>query len=353
MKKCMKCGSEVNEQDRFCMNCGSAEFEAQQEQTTVLSQEFQQSIYVNQESVASEQTTVLQENIQPEAKVAPQQQVYQPYFAQPIQQSVQQPQPYATQPTQQNPYQNMSSAYGQPNTNFQQSFQPQIQPVKKNPLKKVLIGVGCFLLVGLILGILGAVVGDDDTSGDYNSGNDYEVTDGVNTDDISNNKVAYTKGSVVDGYYINEWAGFKFKITEEWPDTTEAAKGNYENAVTEVGFASVDSFAGKQFVVMFFDATGSYVKYTEEKFLNEIVESTKAEVEIEINVGEYYDRVIAGETYKCVDFMSENGATLTYCTRIYDNRIITILASSAIKTNIETLFDTIEISNSETSQVIE
>lgn len=343
MKKCVKCGNEVNEQDRFCMNCGSAEFETQQEQTTVLSQEFQQSVYNNQESVASEQTTVLQENFQPDTQPVPQQQAYQPYIAQQMQQPIQQPQPFTTQPNQQNLYQNMTNPYSQSNPNFQQSFQPQIQPVKKNPLKKVLIGVGCFVLVGFILGILGAVVSDDDTTGDYDSGNDYEVTDGVNSGDISNNKISYTKGSVVDGYYINEWAGFKFKITEEWPNTTEAAKGDYENEVAEVGFASVDSFAGKQFVVMFLDTTGSYVKYTEERYLNELVENVKTEVDIEINAGEYYDKVIADETYKCVDFVAENGVALTYCVRVYDGRIITVLASSPIKTNIDTLFETFEV----------
>lgn len=352
MKKCVKCGNEVNEQDRFCMNCGSAEFETQQEQTTVLSQEFQQSVYNNQESVASEQTTVLQENFQPDTQPVPQQQAYQPYIAQQMQQSTQQQ--FATQPNQQNLYQNMTNPYGQSNPNFQQSFQPQIQPVKKNPLKKVLIGVGCFLLVGFILGILGAVIGSGDTSDDYNSGKDYEVTDGVNSDDISNNKIAYTKGSVVDDYYINEWAGFKFKITEEWPDTTATARSTYEDETTDAGFISADTLTGKQFVIDFVDLSKTYVEYTEEKFLKEIVSTSESELAgIEYTLSEFYDYEIAGETYECVDFTMENGFNLTYCVRLYDDRIITIFSSSYSKEKVQEAFDSIEALDAETIENVE
>jgi len=342
MKKCVKCGNEVNEQDRFCMNCGSAEFETQQEQTTVLSQEFQQSVYNNQESVASEQTTVLQENFQPDTQPVPQQQAYQPYIAQQMQQPIQQPQPFATQPNQQNLYQNMTNPYGQSNPNFQQSFQPQIQPVKKNPLKKVLIGVGCFLLICVVLSVLAAVIGSDDTSGDYDSGNDYGVSDSIDSDD-SNKKIAYTKGLVVDGYYVNEWAGFKFKITEEWPDTTEAAKGDFEDDMSEAGFISMDSLTGKQLMILFVDLSKTYVQYTPEKFLREVTDAAKNEVpDVEMNISEFYDFEIACETYRCVDFTMENGYTLTYSARIYDDRIITIWSSTSSKAGVVGVFNSIE-----------
>ena len=96
-------------------------------------------------------------------------------------------------------------------------------------------------------------------------------------------------------------------------------------------------------MILFVDLSKTYVQYTPEKFLREVTDAAKNEVpDVEMNISEFYDFEIACETYRCVDFTMENGYTLTYSARIYDDRIITIWSSTSSKAGVVGVFNSIE-----------
>ena len=267
--------------------------------------------------------------------------------------------------------------FNQVNGGFQQPVNGQPQPSddKNKKIIKILIAViGVILVIALIA--IGFSIGssnNDSSSGGSNSGyvdqNDSEDNDSVDEDDEDADsdedeedsdedeeeteeekedvKVEYTKGEVVNGYYVNEWANIKFKITDEWPDTTATDGANYEDAKTETGFASVDSTQGKQLAIAFEDVSAYGDDITEEIYLDAYENNLSAgfDSSVEYEVSERYTTKIAGETFHGVDVVitgAGGSVTLSTFVRIQDGRAILFAVSSMSVSEIEDVLSSVE-----------
>ena len=263
-KYCSKCNCEVEENARFCSNCGSPEFKF----------------------VDPEATTVLNENIGNEPQSTYNQPDYSP------QQSAQPQAPLYSQ--QQVPQ-------------FQQAmpFQPPVAPKKKG-LKGwqiALIVVGIFALAGI--GFIAEKVFQQQGYGDSPKPQTSYFSDDNNssTDDSNNtatSKTEYTKGTLSDdGIYTNEWANIKLTVPEGY---TEGNSVNYnsfsDGGTTECGLYLV-SPQQEMFAITFVDASSQ--KFINENiFLSQLSAGiSQQEIEnVKYTIPEKYEDItIAGKNY--------------------------------------------------------
>lgn len=175
--------------------------------------------------------------------------------------------------------------------------------------------------------------------------------------DLPENVISYTKGEVVDDVYINEWANMSFPIPDEFPEADLAAYNSLATQAfndsdnVEVGYISVNELNGKQFMILF-QNSGNYLrKYTASENMDAVIsgvlsnDSELAELGIELRADEYYDTVIAGETYLTgrVAYLSggAEAAYIHYYIRTLDDHVIFIVVSSADEEEIEDIISSI------------
>ncbi len=158
------------------------------------------------------------------------------------------------------------------------------------------------------------------------------------------NTVSYTKGAVIDGVYVNEWANFKFDITS-WQPITDEEYASYGNENTEYGFMSYGTGTGQQFSVCFEDLSVQSEEYDAAGYSTELVkvlEKSFTEKNIPYSIGEFYETVVADETYCTFDTDIGNGKLFQrICVRIYKNRAITVSVSSTDNAVIDETFKSI------------
>lgn len=150
--------------------------------------------------------------------------------------------------------------------------------------------------------------------------------------DSNDSGVAYTKGAVADGWYVNEWANLKFEITEEWPQGTAEQYAAYENETTDCGFLAQDDATNNQLCIGFEKLESVAGLLSEEDYLDrfeEMLSTTYDDAGIEYEMGDTYNTTIAGETYLSLS-VSLGGDMVhqTCCVRKMDGYIIFITVTS-------------------------
>lgn len=200
--------------------------------------------------------------------------------------------------------------------------------------KILLICIGGFFALILIASII--IVATQSTKSSNSSVNSggFAVTSGV-----TNNNAAYTKGSIQDGWYINEWADIKFQVTDDWPNGSEYAYSKFSDEKTECGFVSVDELTGEQFYLFFEDLNNLYssVTYDETKYMDLCVSQLKegydeanANGSVKVELGTRSTTQIAGNNYlvQPINFYSKEGIKSNFCQKVYvkiiQNRAVVI-----------------------------
>ena len=156
---------------------------------------------------------------------------------------------------------------------------------------------------------------------------------------------SYTKGTITNGVYENEWADIKFTITSAWPEAEASQYENYETLNTECGFLSADPLFGKQLAFQFEDLSYYGKSYTAADYLDALkmqYENTFEQNGIDAYFEDYFDYTIAGRDYLTLLVQSENGVILCSCVRVLDNHAIIISASSSSEDEIVSVFSQIQ-----------
>lgn len=253
--------------------------------------------------------------------------------------------------------------YTQQSNNFE-SNQPQYQQpivVQKTQLEKKNTGmiIGIIAVVLIILSIIGIVAQknfqdkgfENDTRNDYTTSYDFAINSSSANDDTSSdyNVNTYNKGSVVDGWYVNEWANIRFDTNGGWTEGSAEEYSSYEgDSKTECGIILKDSDNDKQLVICFEKLNEPNVSVTEEEYLDIFTGSLKQQYEdvnITYIVDNYFDTTIAGETFKTAKFSFDGNTMIqTFHVRKCDDYIIfvAIMAqdnteASSIANNIRTI----------------
>ena len=144
-------------------------------------------------------------------------------------------------------------------------------------------------------------------------------------------RIPYTKGEVRSGEYINEWAGFKFRIPSDYPEANISVYNSYNASLPsgEFGYISINDTSGKALSIGF---ENNPTNMTAEQVLNSTIKLTTAILE-DINPIEYgkLETInICGEEY--------TSSTMHYprteiygitAVRIIDNKVLTIVITGS------------------------
>ncbi len=230
--------------------------------------------------------------------------------------------------------------YGEPQMSGQVYLQPQAPKKGIRGWQILLIIVGTLVGALFVLGMMGVMV--------KTIVKQSEALDGESSYENSRQEqtIKYTKGNIVDGYYVNEWANIKFEITEQWPEGDDAAYSLYAGPTTECGFISEGNLQGKQFAICFEDLSRQFFNISEEDYLNLFEEKIKkiySDASISCEIGEYFDTTIAGKTYKVAKINLENGLFYQYlCVYKIDDYIMYIAVTSADESEIKSVLSSIK-----------
>lgn len=254
-----------------------------------------------------------------------------------------------------NPQPNMYYGEQQPMQNQNQNPYPyyqmpvgaNYQPPKKKGLKAwhiVCIVLAVIFAIVVFLGVLGSILAYNKRNTDdyYNNidPDDFSLSLPDDDDDDDNNDdhnfYDYTKGRIEGNYYINEWANIKFEITDRWPNGNENAYSIIEDEKTECGFASIDDLSGTQMLLGFENIESKFVTYDETKYLDTVLSYMFDDPNFQnFEKSEYYDYIIAGETYLAVDCSYMGQVVERVYARIYDNHAIVFITASLDETAID------------------
>lgn len=248
---------------------------------------------------------------------------------------------YAQQPqNQQNYSQQPQYNYGADQPQYQNTA-PQTPPKKK----KTGLIIGIVAAVLIVLAIIGSVAQkafQNQGYGDVNNGNDStpsydfsidEPSINDNTDSTTESNVSdavtYNKGSMKDGWYVNEWANMKFDANSNWTDGSTDEYASYAgDPNTECGVILNDPINGKQLVICFEKLNGPSASVTEDEYLDIITSSLKqqyADANLTCTVADYFDATIANEKFRTAKFTFD-GSTMVqeFHVRKYDGYMIFI-----------------------------
>lgn len=250
---------------------------------------------------------------------------------------------YAQQPNNQVNYTQQQYNYAANQPQYQQPIQQPTQPKKKNT--GMIIGIVAAVLI--VLAIIGSIAqkafqdqGYGDGGNDYTPSYNFGTNDSSSNDDTSSttdNNVsdvkAYNKGSMVDGWYVNEWANMKFDANSNWTDGSADEYGSYEgDPNTECGVILNDTANGKQLVICFEKLNGPSASVTEAAYLDIITDGLKqqySDANLTCNIADYFDTTIAGETFKTAKITFEEGPLVQeFHVRKYDSYMIFVAVTA-------------------------
>lgn len=230
------------------------------------------------------------------------------------------------------------------------SYQPFTGTYPAQPKKRgmkwwqiLLIVVGVLAVLLIVFGIIGVMHKGGAFNNDLSYSDDYDVSSMDTEDDTF---TSYTKGEIVDGWYVNEWANIKFEITDDWPQSKSDVYDSLTDTYTDCGFASVDNLIGKEFIVFYEDISRSLVEYDAEKYMEAAISNQKERCNnqgINAQFSDLRSTTIAGETY-CFSKTSfeSNGVVLYICARILDQRAIVFMVSSTDESEITEALNSVE-----------
>lgn len=89
--------------------------------------------------------------------------------------------------------------------------------------------------------------------------------------------LGYTKGSIENGYYVNEWANLKIQTSGYWAGLnwdvgTDDAYASYQNASTDCGLILAERYAGYQVAIAFEDLTASNPSISESDYMDIVLD---------------------------------------------------------------------------------
>lgn len=187
--------------------------------------------------------------------------------------------------------------------------------------------VGLIFLVLLVLGGIGVMFGRN--LGEKTSGDEPGSTVSDPTREGSHAS-AYSKGAIVAGRYVNDWAGISFN-TSGWTQGSAEEYDSYEDEKTECGVVLHED-TGNQLVIAFEKLLGDNAALSEEEYLKIMGDRVKAELDASgsaFSQSPCGDKEIAGKTYKRVVY-SFDGSELVreYYVRKFDGYMICIVITA-------------------------
>ncbi len=142
--------------------------------------------------------------------------------------------------------------------------------------------------------------------------------------------IEYTKGTIENNVYTNEWADIKFVLDDTtWKKGSDADFKSYENENTDCGLVAGASTEGRQLAIAF--EKNPLNLYDEKAYLDNCTKLLK-ETGLGYSIGEYYKKTIAGKEYLAMDItLSQSGVTVhqAMLTKLHDGKFISIVATSA------------------------
>ncbi len=148
--------------------------------------------------------------------------------------------------------------------------------------------------------------------------------------------LGYTKGSIENGYYVNEWANLKIQTSGHWSGLnwdvgTDEAYASYQNASTDCGLILAERYAGYQVAIAFEDLTASNPSISESEYMDIILDgliSVYSSSGIEYSVlSSYWSYNLCGNSYLTGGVSLAAGETSfvqVFLTRKLDDHIIFI-----------------------------
>lgn len=314
MKQCPNCSAFAEDESKFCVQCGSR-FQPQVNPQPSFSQpqapQGVQGNYVQQPQSPNNFNT------QPQNSGS---------FSAPTQGNYSQPQMpnnFNAQP------QNVGGFNTQPQ--YQAPMAPQMP--KKKGIKAwqiILIVIGGLIGLFVIIGVIGAIADSgndyyDDGYDYYDSDYDYDYDDEYYDADFDSDAVSYTKGSIIDGWYVNEWANIKFEVTDDW---YEGNTSEYDDAYAECGLVLHNINNSNVLAIMFVDLSSYDGVIDVDEYLDGVADGAKEEVTnagLTCDISDIYNVTIAGETYRALKLTLNNGlAVQQLCAREQDGHIVFI-----------------------------
>lgn len=198
---------------------------------------------------------------------------------------------------------------------------------KKNWWKIISIAIVSILLFFVVIMIIPV----DETSDD----NSYSDT----STEIE--KVDYSKGSVVDGCYLNEWANISFPIPEGWTESAQEEYQLYEDVRTDCGF--VAERGNNKLVVCFEDLP---INVSEEEYLEVLKEGlieSYREYDVNFDTTDAYAITLAGIDYKVIKVTIGNDILHQYmCVRKIEDYMVFISVNTEADDEAQTILYSIE-----------
>ena len=144
----------------------------------------------------------------------------------------------------------------------------------------------------------------------------------------------YTKGSVTDNVYVNEWANIKFVLDDTtWKQGSASDYQSYENDTTDCGLIAGLATEGRQLAIAFETNPAGLV--SEETYLTN-VKTGMTSASTGYTFGEFYNKTIAGKQYLGVDAtLTQNGVSVyqAFYTTRHDGKFISIVVTSITDRN--------------------
>lgn len=148
----------------------------------------------------------------------------------------------------------------------------------------------------------------------------------------------YTKGTIENNVYTNEWADMKFELDDTWKQGSDAEFKSYENENTDCGLIAGIATEGRQLAIAF--EKNPLGLYDEESYLNNVKKGMNEAVS-GYSFGEYYTKSIAGKDFLGVDVSLTQGSVTFYqsfFTKLHDGKFISIAVTSITgKTEIDSV----------------
>ena len=141
--------------------------------------------------------------------------------------------------------------------------------------------------------------------------------------------VEYTKGSISNNVYTNEWANIKFELDNTtWKQGSTADYQSYESATTDCGLIAGISSEGRQLAIIFEENPGNAA--TVNVYLDNVKKGMQS-VGLTYVFSDYYEKTIAGKKYVGMDAtLAQSGVTVyqTFFATLYDGRFISFVGTS-------------------------